>query len=203
MPRRRGRLERWCCAGGRLRGCSGLFWRTCGLQRQSPNDWSKWSDEISLSRGSHPSLGGRIRRPDANINYAISRWGRGAVGSAPRWHRGGRGFESHRLHHLNQRTYLRKPLTVASTVASFRFSSCIQTRIFQACRGKTDMAHYTLIARINTGDGRFPFVNVQFSKNHRPTPIEGATYYLRPTSGGKRTPIKIGKDVGAAHTALI
>src|SRR5260370_25234244 len=27
-----------------------------------------------------------------------SRWGRGAVGSAPRWHRGGRGFESHRLH---------------------------------------------------------------------------------------------------------
>jgi len=37
------------------------------------------------------------------------------------------------------------------------------------------MAHYTLIARINTGDGRFPFVNVQFSKNYRPTPIEGAT----------------------------
>ncbi len=65
------------------------------------------------------------------------------------------------------------------------------------------MAHYTLIARINTGDGRFPFVNVQFSKNHRPTPIEGAIYYLRPTSSGKRTPIKIGKDVGAAHTALI
>ncbi|MGC2531235.1 MAG: hypothetical protein WA639_26110, partial [Candidatus Acidiferrum sp.] len=65
------------------------------------------------------------------------------------------------------------------------------------------MAHYTLIARINTGDGRFPFVNVQFSKNHRPTAIEGATYYLRPSSGGKRTPIKIGKDVGAAHTALI
>ena len=28
------------------------------------------------------------------------RWGRGAVGSAPRWHRGGRGFESHRLHQL-------------------------------------------------------------------------------------------------------
>src|SRR6202022_250328 len=65
------------------------------------------------------------------------------------------------------------------------------------------MAHYTLIARISTGDGRFPFVNVQFSKNHRPIPIEGATYYLRPSSGGKRTPIKIGKDVGAAHTALI
>ena len=30
------------------------------------------------------------------------RWGRSAVGSAPRWHRGGRGFESPRLH---QRIY--------------------------------------------------------------------------------------------------
>ena len=64
------------------------------------------------------------------------------------------------------------------------------------------MAHYTLIARINTGNGKFPFVNVQFSKNHRPIPMEGATYYLRP-SGGNRTPIKIGKDVGVAHAALI
>src|SRR5579862_3731658 len=30
------------------------------------------------------------------------RWGRGAVGSAPRWHRGGRGFESLRLHQFPQ-----------------------------------------------------------------------------------------------------
>ena len=37
------------------------------------------------------------------------------------------------------------------------------------------MAHYTLIARINAGDGKFPFVNVQFSKNRRPIPIERAT----------------------------
>ena len=65
------------------------------------------------------------------------------------------------------------------------------------------MAHYTLIARINAGDGKFPFVNVQFSKNHRPIPIEGATYYLRPSNGGKRTPIRIGKDLALAHTALI
>src|SRR5262252_7981927 len=28
----------------------------------------------------------------------LAGWGRGAVGSAPRWHRGGRGFESLRLH---------------------------------------------------------------------------------------------------------
>jgi hypothetical protein len=68
---------------------------------------------------------------------------------------------------------------------------------------KTDMAHYTLIARINAGNGKFPFVNVQFSKNHRPIPIEGATYYLRPSNSGKRTPIRVGKDVAAAHTALI
>lgn len=65
------------------------------------------------------------------------------------------------------------------------------------------MAHYTLMARINAGNGTFPFVNVQFSKNHRPIAIEGATYYLRPSNGGKRTPIRIGKDVAAAHTALI
>jgi len=48
------------------------------------------------------------------------------------------------------------------------------------------MAHYTLIARINAGNGKFPFVKVQFSKNHRPIPIEGATYYLRPSNGASR-----------------
>ena len=65
------------------------------------------------------------------------------------------------------------------------------------------MAHHTLLARINSGDGKFPFVNVQFSKNHRPIPIENATYYLRRSSGEKRTPIPVGKDVCAAYTALI
>ncbi len=65
------------------------------------------------------------------------------------------------------------------------------------------MSHYTLIARINAGDGRFPFVNVQFSKNHRPIPIEGATYYLRPGNRGSRTPIRIGKDLNAAIAALL
>ena len=65
------------------------------------------------------------------------------------------------------------------------------------------MANYTLIARINAGNGKFPFVTVQYSKNHRPISIEGATYYLRPTSRGKRTPIRIGKDVAVAHTAMI
>jgi|SRR2546421_570904 len=65
------------------------------------------------------------------------------------------------------------------------------------------MAHFTLIARINAGDGKFPHVNVQFSKNHRPIPIEGATYYLRPGSRGRRTPIRIGKDVNAAIAALL
>jgi hypothetical protein len=46
------------------------------------------------------------------------------------------------------------------------------------------MAHCTLIARINAGNGKFPFVNVQFSKNHRPIPIDGASYYLRPSNRG-------------------
>ena len=65
------------------------------------------------------------------------------------------------------------------------------------------MAHYTLIARINAGDGKFPFVNVQFSRNHPPLPIEGATYYLRPGNRGSRTPIGIGKDLNAASAALL
>jgi integrase len=65
------------------------------------------------------------------------------------------------------------------------------------------MAHYTLIARINAGDGKFPFVNVQFSRNHRPIPVEGATYYLRPGNRGSRTPIRIGKDLNAAIAALL
>ena len=64
------------------------------------------------------------------------------------------------------------------------------------------MAHYTLIARINAGNGRFPFVNVQFTKTHRPIPIAAATYDLR-RSGGVRTPIRIGKDLAAAHAALL
>jgi hypothetical protein len=41
---------------------------------------------------------------------------------------------------------------------------------------KSDTAHYTLIARINTGDGKFPFRNVQFSKSYRPIPTENAAY---------------------------
>jgi hypothetical protein len=65
------------------------------------------------------------------------------------------------------------------------------------------MAHYTLIARINAGDGKFPFVSVQFSKNHRPIPIEGATYYLRPSGGDNRTPIRIGKGISLAQAAII
>jgi integrase len=58
------------------------------------------------------------------------------------------------------------------------------------------------MASVNAGNGKFPFVKVPFSKNHRPIAVPGATYYLRPT-GGKRTPIRIGKDVSAAYTALI
>ena len=65
------------------------------------------------------------------------------------------------------------------------------------------MAHYTLIARINTGDGKFSFVNVQFSKNHRLIPIKAATYYLRPGNRGRRTPIKIGTTLNAAIAAQL
>jgi len=64
------------------------------------------------------------------------------------------------------------------------------------------MAHITLIARINDGSGKFPFVKVEFSKNHRPIAIEGGTYYLRPSSGN-RTPVHVGKDIDVAYAALL
>src|SRR5260370_33259467 len=61
----------------------------------------------------------------------------------------------------------------------------------------------TLIARSNAGEEKCPYIHGQFSKNHRPIPIEGATYYLRPGSRGRRTPIRMGKDVNAAIAALL
>jgi len=64
------------------------------------------------------------------------------------------------------------------------------------------MAHYTLIARINAVTASFLSFNVQFSKNHRPIPVE-----RQPTTSAERQreahAIKIGKDVAVAHTALI
>jgi hypothetical protein len=68
------------------------------------------------------------------------------------------------------------------------------------------MAHHTLIARINAGGGKFPYVSVQFSKNHRPIPIEGATYYLRPGKRGRRTPLRSNHNRQgnkAEHTELV
>ncbi len=64
------------------------------------------------------------------------------------------------------------------------------------------MAHSTLIARGYAGKGKSLFMPVEFGKNHRPIPIEGATYYLRPSCGNRR-PINVGKDVTAAYTALL
>jgi hypothetical protein len=64
------------------------------------------------------------------------------------------------------------------------------------------VAHITLIARINDGSGKFPFVKVEFSKNHRPIAIEGGTYCLCP-SCGNRTPIHVGRDIDVAYAALL
>jgi hypothetical protein len=41
-----------------------------------------------------------IARCYKSSNSICIPWGRSAVGSAPRWHRGGRGFEPRRLHHF-------------------------------------------------------------------------------------------------------
>src|SRR6266478_870434 len=66
----------------------------------------------------------RRRRLGAMLGLVLFlRWGRGAVGSAPRWHRGGRGFESHRLHHL------KKPKNLPSKTANC-CQHCCQLSIF-------------------------------------------------------------------------
>jgi integrase len=62
----------------------------------------------------------------------------------------------------------------------------------------------TRSSRVSTpATGNFRLSNVQFSRNHRPIPIEGATYYVRPGNRGSRTPIRIGKDLSAAVAALL
>ena len=93
-------------------------------------------------------------------------WGRGAVGSAPRWHRGGRGFESHRLHHLkNSKNLPQKTANCYQVLLpALHFPLAFEHESFTLCE-ENGYGHYTLIARINAGDGKFPFVNVQFSKN--------------------------------------
>src|SRR6266699_3329183 len=48
-----------------------------------------------------------------------ARWGRGAVGSAPRWHRGGRGFESLRLHQISKKTPSHRASAYAVVEAAF------------------------------------------------------------------------------------
>ena len=59
-------------------------------------------ESVSKRTGACEKMGCRGRMDEAGERVLTSsgsiRWGRGAVGSAPRWHRGGRGFESHRLH---------------------------------------------------------------------------------------------------------
>src|SRR5271167_1770105 len=49
------------------------------------------------------------------------RWGCGAVGSAPRWHRGGRGFESHQLHQFQEIISRSPNLAVPNPHICFRF----------------------------------------------------------------------------------
>src|ERR1700761_4706501 len=66
----------------------------------------------------------------------VHRWGRGAVGSAPRWHRGGRGFESHRLHQNSSRRFpekSRRKFSFAKTLVIVRTWGAAVLRPYVFC----------------------------------------------------------------------
>ena len=66
------------------------------------------------------------------------------------------------------------------------------------------MAHYALIARINAGDGKFPFVNTQFSKNHRPIgPSKEQPTTCVLATGASAHLSEFGRDLYAAVAALL
>jgi hypothetical protein len=61
-----------------------------------------------------------FQNPDAiKLFHQADTWGRSAVGSAPRWHRGGHGFEPRRLH---QWVFMNPKRTVLALLPSFVIS---------------------------------------------------------------------------------
>ena len=101
--------------------CSGMWTMRrqpalCGEGRacESRHAPSQRPRRRDLAAGSvHPVSSGRIRRLPVLICHCRFEGACGAVGSAPPWHGGGRGFESLQVHH---------PIRVASvaTIARFR-----------------------------------------------------------------------------------
>jgi hypothetical protein len=59
------------------------------------------------------------------------------------------------------------------------------------------MAHYTLIARINAGGGKFPFVNVQFTK-HLPQSWPNPDFQSNPRFDSMSA--QLGNSLGAPKT---
>ena len=87
--------------------------------------------------------------PNATLCYnllevLIQRWGRGAVGSAPRWHRGGRGFESLRLHQI---------FACPFTYTSFKARQRTAITLARRKTGKTD---WSITTPITFGSTKFP-----------------------------------------------
>jgi hypothetical protein len=107
------------------------------------------------------------------------------------------GFESHRLHHLKKN--LPQKTANCSQLCCFFLHSNMNLSGFA---GKT--AHGALHAH-RAHQRRQRKISLRQRAVHEDSPadpIPGATYYLR-RSGGARTPILIGKDLAAAHAALL
>jgi integrase/recombinase XerD len=64
------------------------------------------------------------------------------------------------------------------------------------------LTRVTILARIKQ-DGRYPYVPVSVTSNGRIKPIEGASYHLRFTEGGKRRLVSLGDDASIAMAAAL
>jgi len=103
----------------------------------------------------------------------------------------------------NQRTYLRKPLTVTSyccQLCFFLLHSNMNLSGLPKKNGYGPLRAYRghQLRRRQIPVRECAVLEASWSDSGRRSRL-----YPRPSSGSKRTPIKIGKDISTAHTALI
>src|SRR6266436_2208684 len=128
----------------------------------------------------------RRRRLGAMLGLVLFlRWGRGAVGSAPRWHRGGRGFESHRLHQIKYYSQSAMSLSIIpSGMAMHDFRARIRMRAQRRIRFAG-----TFLALLFLSWPAFPQDTIHYSR------IRDAKWYARQLQSLREDVAKIDADI--------